>query len=159
MVLGDPFKATGHVLDWEVEACQCITVCICTWTYSVSSLYGLQTSVRGPRVPLRALISPRERSTRWNWRRWGTSCRPDRDQNPILLGHLADNTSAVYLGESGLNGVHRLGEHEYAIKNMDTRNALAKQPHSQRWGPGGVWLQSSLDVQKMSGERGIKGMP
>ena len=36
---------------------------------------------------------------------------------------------------------------------------LAKQPHRQSWGPGGVRLQSSLNVQKMSGERGIKGMP
>ena len=37
-----------------------------------------------------------------------------------------ENTSAVYHGESGFNGVHRLGEHETAIKNRDTKNALAK---------------------------------
>ena len=38
----------------------------------------------------------------------------------------ANNTQAVYHGESGFNGVHRLGEHETAIKNRDTKNALAK---------------------------------
>ena len=38
----------------------------------------------------------------------------------------ANNTQAVYHGESGFNGVHRLGEHETAIKNRDTKNALGK---------------------------------
>ena len=38
----------------------------------------------------------------------------------------ANNTQAVYHGESGFNGVHRLGKHETAIKNRDTKNALAK---------------------------------
>ena len=38
----------------------------------------------------------------------------------------ANNTSAFYHGESGFNGVHRLGEHETAINNKDTMKALVK---------------------------------
>ena len=70
----------------------------------------------------------------------------------------ANRTSAIYHGESGFNGVHRLGEHESAIKNKDTRNALAKHlalHHPDRVGDPDVFDYKVLQTFKKCLEREV----